>query len=111
MFDFIIAGQGIAGTLLAWFLEKHGKSFVIIDQFNPSSSSQVAGGIIHPITGRRIVKTWMADTLIPYAEAVYKEIENFFSLQIFYHLPVIELIDNVKEYNDWQARSESPEMK
>jgi len=111
MTDFIIVGQGIAGTMLGWFLEKHSKSFVIIDRFNPFSSSQVAAGIIHPITGRRIVKTWMADTLIPFAESTYKDLEDFFSLEFFYRIPIIELIDNVKEYNDWQARSESAEMK
>ena len=111
MVDFIIVGQGIAGTMLAWFLEKHGQSVVIIDHFNPSSSSQVAAGIIHPITGRRIVKTWMADTLIPFAESAYKEMEDFFSTEFFRRIPIIELIDNVKEYNDWQARSETAEMK
>src|SRR5438477_5336020 len=109
--DCLIVGQGIAGTMLAWFLQKQGKSFFIIDEYNPSSSSQVAAGIIHPITGRRIVKTWMADTLIPFAKNTYKEIEDFFSLTFFQELPVIELVDSVKEYNDWLARSASEEMK
>jgi glycine oxidase len=109
--DYVIVGQGIAGSMLAWFLLKEKKSVLIIDKYNLSSSSNVAAGIIHPITGRRIVKTWMADELIPFAQESYSELENFFSEQFFYQVPVLELLSSTKEVNDWQSREESKEMK
>jgi glycine oxidase len=108
--DYIIVGQGIAGTLLAWQLQKRGKIFLIIDERNGSSASRVAAGIIHPVTGRRIVKTWMADTLIPFARSSYQEIEKYFNATLFHPTPVIELLYSVKEYNDWLARSEDSEL-
>jgi glycine oxidase len=110
-FDYIIVGQGIAGTMLGWFLMKEKKSFVIIDAFNPTSSSHVAAGIIHPVTGRRIVKTWMADALSPFAAKTYNEIENVYHEKFFHPVPVLELLSTIKEQNDWQQRSEEEGMK
>ena len=72
--EFIIVGQGISGTFLSWYLHKAGRPFIVIDHFDPSSSSQVAAGIINPVTGRRIVKTWMIDTLLPFTENAYREL-------------------------------------
>ena len=104
--DFIIVGQGLAGTFLSWFLRKRGKTFFLIDERKESSASRVASGIIHPVTGRRIVKTWLADELIPFAEATYREVEIFLGEKFYKPYPVLELISTVKEYNDWLARSE-----
>ena len=78
---------------------------MVLDAENPHASSRIAAGIIHPVTGRRIVKTWMADTLIPFAEKFYTEIENYFKVRLFHPLRIVELLSSAKEYNDWMARS------
>jgi glycine oxidase len=109
--DYLIVGQGIAGSMLAWFLLKENKSVLVIDKYNSSSSSNVAAGIIHPITGRRIVKTWMADELIPFARKAYWELEAFFRQKFFHDLPILELLSTTKEVNDWNSRAESAELK
>lgn len=72
--EYLIIGQGISGTFLAYELEKAGLSYLVIDEPNPSSASRVASGIINPVTGRRIVKTWMIDELMPFAWDSYREI-------------------------------------
>ncbi|MEO8085799.1 MAG: FAD-dependent oxidoreductase [Bacteroidota bacterium] len=108
--DFIIVGQGIAGTFLSWFLLKNKKTFIVIDEQKQASASKVAAGIIHPITGRRMVKAWMADTLIPFAQHTYQEMEAHFSRKIFHPFPIIELLSTAKEYNDWMSRSEDAGM-
>jgi len=82
--DYLIVGQGMAGTLLAYFLLKRNKEIFIIDQFNPSSASMVGAGLFNPITGSRNVKTWMADVIFPFAEKAYLNIELFLN-QSFYH--------------------------
>jgi glycine oxidase len=108
--DYIVVGQGIAGSMLAWFLQKRNKSFMIIDDAKPNAASRIAAGIIHPITGRRIVKTWMADQLIPFAESTYTEIENHFHCQIFHPTSIVELLSSPKEFNDWMTRSEEQNL-
>lgn len=62
-FDYLIVGQGIAGTLLTHFLLKKNKKFLVADLYNPNSASSVAAGLFNPVTGRRLVKTWKADSI------------------------------------------------
>lgn len=90
--DFIIAGQGLAGSLLAWFLLKQGSTILVVDDGFQASSSRVAAGIIHPITGRRLVKTWQADTLIPFAFNCYREMESTLDSKFLMKLGYLKLL-------------------
>jgi glycine/D-amino acid oxidase-like deaminating enzyme len=69
--DVLIIGQGICGTFLSWWLEKAGFSVLVIDDPLESGASLVAAGVINPVTGRRIVKTWMIDELLPFLTETY----------------------------------------
>lgn len=79
--DHLIIGQGICGTFLSWYLQKANRSFVIIDYPIPDTASRVAAGIINPVTGRRIVKTWMIDEVMPFAEESYRQLGRELSIQ------------------------------
>ena len=70
-YDYIIIGQGLAGSALAWRLYFNNKSFIILDSEANTSASKAALGIYNPITGRKNIKTWNADIL-------FKELENFY---------------------------------
>ena len=108
MLDFIIVGQGIAGSMLSWFLMKENQKILLIDEFNISSATHVASGIINPITGRKFVKTWLVDELLPFSQATFSEFEELFNEQLLYPLSIIKLFDSVKAHNDWSARCASP---
>ena len=71
--DVLIIGQGICGTFLSWWLEKAGLSFVVIDEERPYTASRAAAGLINPVTGRRMVKTWMIDELMSFAKDAYRD--------------------------------------
>lgn len=72
--DHLIIGQGICGTFLSWYLQKSNRSFLIIDDARSNTASRIAAGIINPVTGRRIVKTWMIDEVMPFAQNAYEEL-------------------------------------
>ncbi|TMI91964.1 MAG: FAD-binding oxidoreductase [Bacteroidetes bacterium] len=72
--EFLIIGQGISGTWLSYFIQKANKSFIVIDNDQPNSASRVAAGIINPVTGRRIVKTWIIDELLSFLIPAYEEL-------------------------------------
>ena len=76
--DYIIVGQGISGTWLSYYLLKENKNIVVFDKKDVQSSSNVAGGLINPVTGRRVVTTWMAEKLIPFVWKEYVAAGEFF---------------------------------
>ncbi|WP_294041199.1 NAD(P)/FAD-dependent oxidoreductase [Thiolapillus sp.] len=53
IYDYLIIGQGLAGSLLAWRLINEGKSVCVLDDGHASSSSMVAAGVINPLAGKR----------------------------------------------------------
>ncbi|MGK0389748.1 MAG: glycine oxidase [Maribacter sp.] len=107
--DYIIVGQGLAGTLLAYFLEQSGKSVVFVDNGYKTAATKVAAGIFNPITGRRFVKSWMIDELFPFAKATYADLEQQLGISIFYPSNIVRALFNHVEENQWLLRSDLPE--
>ena len=109
MLDYIIVGQGIAGSMLSRFLLKENQKILLIDNYNLSSASNIASGVIKPITGKRFVKTWLADELISFARETYKGFEKLFNDRFYHSVLFHKLFDSVKAQNDWSVRCASPE--
>lgn len=110
MHDYIIVGQGIAGTLVAHFLLQKGKKVLVIDNQHHQASSMVAAGLINPITGRNFVKSWRIDELIPFAIKTYQELEQQLDISILATKNVAMLFNTVKTENDWLVRSSNPDV-
>lgn len=106
--DFIVVGQGLAGTLISFMLERAGKDCLVIDAGIEQAASSVAAGIINPVTGRRYVKSWRIDTLLPFARRTYQELEALLGTSFASDYRIIRSIGSVKEENDWLARSADP---
>ncbi|MEX0882137.1 MAG: FAD-binding protein, partial [Cyclobacteriaceae bacterium] len=49
--DFLLIGQGLAGTVLSYRLIKAGFKVHLIDKDEEGTSSKVAAGLYNPITG------------------------------------------------------------
>ncbi|WP_300598995.1 FAD-dependent oxidoreductase [Niabella sp.] len=90
----IIVGQGISGTFLSWFCYQAGIDFIVIDEPNAHAPSRVAAGIINPVTGRRVVKVWMDDIIIPFAENAYKAMGTFLNLSAITQTGIIDFFPN-----------------
>jgi len=63
--DYIIIGQGIAGTVLSHELLKAGKKVLVVDNGFTTSSSMMAAGMWNPILFRKLKKSWKAEELLP----------------------------------------------
>jgi glycine/D-amino acid oxidase-like deaminating enzyme len=74
--NYLIVGQGISGTFLSWYLQKAGASVIVMDENKSNTASGVAAGLVNPVTGRRLVKSWMIDELMPFAWNAYKQFGN-----------------------------------
>lgn len=106
--DFLIVGQGIAGSLLAYLLEQRGQRCVLIDAPGQTAASSVAAGIINPLTGRQYVKTWRADTLLPFARRFYQQLEEALDIRCYHPRNILRVFTHSGEENDWLARSADP---
>jgi glycine/D-amino acid oxidase-like deaminating enzyme len=76
VFDYLILGQGISGSFLSWYLLQAGKKVLVIDEDSPYTASKVASGVINPVTGKRSVRTWLAETFLPFADVAYRSFEG-----------------------------------
>lgn len=95
--DILIVGQGIAGTLLAWELECAGFAFAIADAGPAASASCAGAGIVNPITGRRLVKSWRVDTLLPAARSLYRALEAELNVSLWRDLRIRRLFADERE--------------
>ena len=98
---FIIVGQGLAGTILAHHFLEAGIPFEIWD--SPSThfnSSQAAGGIFNPVTGRKLEQTWLADELFSYLFDFYPQLETTLGVRLFFPMPLFRPFAN-EEMKNW----------
>ncbi len=105
MIDFLIVGQGLAGSVLALQLLKHGKRILVIDNSKTNSASSVAAGIYNPITGRKMVKTWLAEDLFPYLTHFYQEVEQILGAKILHPMPIFRPFLTAQERSEWLERA------
>lgn len=107
--DYLIVGQGIAGSVLSYRLLQAGKSLLVIGKEQSYAASLAAAGICNPVTGRKLQKTWLADQLFPELARFYRELEQTLGQQFFWEKAVYRAFNSVAEQNEWSARAYSPE--
>jgi glycine/D-amino acid oxidase-like deaminating enzyme len=105
IYDYIIVGQGIAGTVLGYTFIKKGLKVLIVDA-GGNNSTKVAAGIFNPITGKRMVKTWKAELLFPFLNTFYPEMEKELNARFFYPLPIFRPFGSIEEQNHWISHSD-----
>lgn len=73
--DLLIIGQGLAGSLLAIEALSQGLKVLVVDD-GQENASQVAAGLVNPLSGLRLLKTQDVDELLPIARTVYRHLEQ-----------------------------------
>jgi len=104
-YDYIIVGQGLAGSCLAIELREKGKTVLVFNNPNGNSSSRVAGGLINPITGRKMVLTWRASQLFPFLKEFYRNAEQKLESSFYHETPIYRPFISIEEQNEWQGKS------
>jgi glycine/D-amino acid oxidase-like deaminating enzyme len=87
---------------------RRGKKILVIDQPASNNTSRVAAGLFNPVTGKKMVKTWLADTLFPYLHTYYRSLEEETSKYFFHPMPLYRPFISIEEQNEWMARSAEP---
>lgn len=103
--DYLVVGQGLAGTVFSEHVIQSGKSVMVVDDPSLSNSSKVAAGLYNPITGRKLVKTWNCDRLFDYLVPFYKGLEGKLQSEFLVEMPIYRPFPSVEELNEWMGKS------
>lgn len=90
LLDFLIVGQGLAGTFLAYQLLQKGFKIKVINQFETHTASLVSSGIYNPVSGRKRVKVWLADELDDFVPKAYQKMEQFLGKSYYFPIPIFK---------------------
>ena len=107
-YDYLVIGQGLAGTALAIHLMDLGKKVCILNDSSQPSSSKVAAGIFNPLTGKKLVKTWLADDIFPYAMSFYSKMEDTLGAKFIHNAPIYRPFRSIEEQNTYLAQTSDP---
>lgn len=100
--DFLLVGQGLAGSLLAWELQQQNCSLLVLDT-SSTNASRVAAGIINPISGMRLVKTQHLPRFLPAAMDCYHRLGQHFQQTFYTEKPLLRFI-NGNLISDYAAK-------
>lgn len=104
----LIVGAGLAGCLLAWRLHRAGAQIRLIGSTALPAAYRVAAGVINPVTGRWMTKSWNFDTLHPIAVATYRAIESTLGIRVYHPIPEIRFCQNADDRKRLGRRLRNP---
>jgi len=110
---YLIVGQGLVGTWMGYYLQEKKLSFKIINNSAMPSATKVASGVMNPVTGRRIVQTWMIETVLPFAVNAYQSFQEEKALPIIKKASVALIHPSIqmKESFDYRLAHENVYLK
>lgn len=103
-YRYIIIGQGLAGTAVAWWLHWQQVPFLIVDREPPVTSSKIAAGLITPITGKKLIPSWRLLELWPSAIEFYRHVEQTLQNQVLDQPTMVRLFADDTEIANFERR-------
>jgi glycine/D-amino acid oxidase-like deaminating enzyme len=110
MSKYLIVGQGLAGTLLAFSLLEKGEEVLIADDYNHASASQVAAGMWNPVTFKRLAASWLAKEMLEEMNVTFRKLEEKLQASFFHTVPVARIFNSIQDANFWDEKSDHPEV-
>lgn len=110
MSKYLIVGQGLAGTLLAFSLLEKGAEVLVVDDYKHPSASGVAAGMWNPVTFKRLAASWLADEMLKEMNETFTSLEKELNANFFHSLPVARIFNSVQDANFWDEKSDHPEV-
>ncbi|MCC6768324.1 MAG: FAD-binding oxidoreductase [Bacteroidia bacterium] len=101
--DFILAGRGLAGSVLALQLLRAGYSVVSIDDPSISNCSRVSAGMINPLGFRKISHSWRALEALEIAQNFYQQLEEFSGRRFFHQTGMGRIFGTEHEAIHWNS--------
>ena len=104
--DFLIIGQGLAGSALAIELLRRGKSVLVVDRQDGTGSTRIAAGLVTPLTGKGMNPAWRQQYYLPKAVAFYHSLERESGRKLYHTTPVVRVFTSEKERDKWHSKQD-----
>lgn len=101
----LIAGDGLAGALVAWELQLRGVDFVQWSDGSPAASS-VAAGMFNPVSFRRILPQWDAADHQKEARNRFQLIGRALDRTLWHDVPILRIFPDEAYAKLWQERAQ-----
>lgn len=106
--DYLIVGQGLAGSALAWHLIHAGRRVLVFDDAHRTSASRVAAGLINPLAGMRFTRRPETDRWLRGADSWYAALETVCDGPVRYELPMLRLFRSPEQRRFHRRRLADP---
>ncbi len=107
--EFVIVGNGLAGTMLAFEMWKNNIDFRLVSSPEKSKASKVAAGMFNPLVFKRLTKSWLVDELLPVAKETYQNLEQFLGDRFYFEKKILKPL-SAQEKELWLQRKENSEF-
>ncbi len=106
---FLIIGQGLAGSALAWRLIKAGQPCLVVDRPIADTASRVAAGLVNPLLGRKIKPDWRQAECLASAHPYYRETEEELNGHWWQCGEIWRELEDEEQIACWKSRQEEAE--
>lgn len=107
--DYLIVGQGVAGSCMALKLLQENKSFIVIDD-HIHKASAIAAGIYNPIVLKRFAIVWNAQQQLDLLHDVFQQFEQLLGKKYRFPMPVYRIFNDENEKKTWLKKASKPEL-
>jgi len=107
--EYLIIGQGLAGTMLAFEMIRNNMDFRIVTSAQKSKASLVAAGMVNPLVFKRMTKSWMVEDLLPVMRKSYSLLEKVLDTKFYFEKDILKPLSG-QERELWMERKEDPEF-
>jgi glycine/D-amino acid oxidase-like deaminating enzyme len=107
--NILIAGGGIAGTVLSIELLRRGCSVQLMDDPFSAAASAVAAGLINPIPGKRYEIAWLYQEFLQAARQFYAAFSLITDRQYLKDTTILRIFGDEKEMKTFAQKSIAPE--
>ena len=107
--DYLIVGQGLAGSAMAMALLEQGASVIVLDREDMNSASRVAAGLVTTVAGKGMNLSWRQAEYLPEAMAYYHQLEQSSGQKLFHSQELLRLFDSEKRKVKFENKIEQLE--
>jgi glycine/D-amino acid oxidase-like deaminating enzyme len=106
--DYLVAGQGLAGTVFALSAIQRGLRVRVIDPEEPTSCSRVAAGLMNPLSGPRLNLGPLEEAYWEHARSFYRHWEPILGVRCLEERPILRLLTHEDDARQWSKRASDP---